>query len=49
MNNFIEFATDEEAIEYCDDNHLPYSCIFYIGNQIFIDLSIIISPVEAIF
>lgn len=49
MNNFIEFATDEEAIEYCDDNHLPYSCIFYTGSQIFIDLSIIISPVDEIF
>lgn len=49
MSNFIEFATDEEAIEYCNDNHLPYSCIFYMGDRIFADLSMIISPVEDIF
>lgn len=49
MNNFIEFATDEEAIEYCDTNHLPYSCIFYMGNNVFVDLSIIVNPVDEIF
>ena len=49
MNTFIEFATDEEAIEYCDANYLPYSCIFYMGNNVFVDLSIIVNPVDEIF
>lgn len=33
----IEFPTDEEAIEYCKENGLPYSNIHYIVDRVFVE------------
>ena len=33
----IEFPTDEEAIEYCKENGLPYTDIHYIVDRVFVE------------
>jgi len=33
----IEFPTDEEAIEYCKENGIPYSNIHYIVDRVFVE------------
>jgi orotate phosphoribosyltransferase len=33
----IEFPTDEEAIEYCKENGIPYNDIHYIVDRVFVE------------
>ena len=33
----IEFPTDEEAIDYCKENGLPYTNIHYIVDRVFVE------------
>lgn len=33
----IEFPTDEEAIEYCKENGIPYTGIHYIVDRVFVE------------